>query len=456
MGKPFWLKLCACLVMACMLSVASASEGKGEAEMLEAEMLKEQIDRMQQQLLEMQRQLDELRAERDKEEHKREQMESRLADVENAGAGEEQVKKIAASTYEEKKSNEIQVGGAVRFQYKYEDHSRPNKRQDGVFEMDTIRLNLDGSIGDVLLSAEYRHYDYMNVVHHAWVGYDFTDSLQGQAGVNRVPFGVSPYNSHSFFFSSNYYVGLEDDHDFGLKLIYNEGPLNLQGAFYFNDEHGAGGPGGAESYSFNIVGARAPGEGTYADPVRGAFDNNLFNTRAAYTFGYDTDYSTEVGISGQYGGVVDGSGRSIGDQQAVAAHLVGNYGPWNLQLQATRYEYDMDDGTDRMAMAAYAYYDTIASEATTYTGNVAYSLPVHWGPVSNLTFYNDHSIITDKSANLADTWMNVTGVAVTAGGLYTYIDLILAENQPFIGGTMDSTTKPGTNTRFNINFGYYF
>ncbi len=451
MHKSVWLKLPACLAMVFMLSVASASEGRSEAEML-----KEQIDRMQQQLLEMQRQLDELRAERDEEEHKREQMESRLADVEDAGADEEQVREIAASTYEDKKSNQIHVGGAVRFQYKYEDYSKPTKRQDGVFEMDTIRLNFDGSIGDILLSAEYRHYNYMDVVHHAWLGYDFTDSLQGQVGVNQVPFGVTPYNSHSFFFSSNYYLGLEDDYDFGLKLIYDEGPLNLQGAFYSNDEHGRGGPGGAESYSYNIVGARAPGEGTFAGPTRGAFDNNIFNARAAYTFGYDTDYSTEIGISGQYGGVVDETGRSTGNQQAFAAHLVGNYGPWNLQLQATKYEYDMDDGTERMAVGAYAFYDTIASEATTYTGNVAYSLPVSWGPISNLTFYNDHSIVTDKSANLADTWMNVTGVAVTAGGLYTYIDLILAENQPFIGGTMDSTTKPGTNTRFNINFGYYF
>src|SRR5690625_5489915 len=100
--------------------------------------------------------------------------------------------------------------------------------------MDTIRLNFDGSIGDVLLSAELRHYDYMDVVHHAWIGYDFTDSLQGQVGVNQVPFGILPVISHSFFFSSNYYVVLEDDNDFGVELIYDVGPLHLHGEFYLN------------------------------------------------------------------------------------------------------------------------------------------------------------------------------------------------------------------------------
>jgi hypothetical protein len=51
--------------------------------------------------------------------------------------------------------------------------------------------------------------------------------------------------------------------------------------------------------------------------------------------------------------------------------------------------------------------------------------------------------------------MNVTGVAVTSGGLYTYIDYVMARNQPFVGGSMGSNGS-GTKHRFNINFGYYF
>lgn len=462
MRKPSWLKLSAFMVMACIISVASASEGQDETEML-----REQIDRMQQQLLEMQQQLDELRAERNDEEQKREQMESRLAEVEEGDTDEERVKEVAAETYDEKKGAEIDVGGAVRFQYVLEDYNDSSKENNGIFEMDTVRLNFDGTVGDVILSAEWRWYQYMNVIHHAWVGYDFSDALQGQVGVNQVPFGVTPYNSHSFFFSSNYYLGLEDDYDFGAKLIYDDGPLNIQGAFYWNDELGSGDSylgfdGGDfpnflnDRYSYDIVGVRDSQEGTFATPSSFAFDSNVFNGRVAYTFGHGDGNSTEVGFSGQYGDVVDDVSSSVGDQHAVAAHLVGNYGPWNLQLQATEYEYDMDNGMERMAVGAYDFFDTIASEATSYTANVAYSLPVNWGPVSNLTFYNDYSLVTDKSASLEDTWMNVSGVAVTSGGLYTYIDFILAENQPFIGGSMDSATESGTNARFNINFGYYF
>ena len=53
----------------------------------------------------------------------------------------------------------------------------------------------------------------MTVVKYAYLGYDFIDGWEAQAGITAVPFGNGPYNSHSYFFSTNYYVGLEDDFD---------------------------------------------------------------------------------------------------------------------------------------------------------------------------------------------------------------------------------------------------
>ena len=63
--------------------------------------------------------------------------------------------------------------------------------------------------------------------------------------------------------------------------------------------------------------------------------------------------------------------------------------------------------------------------------------------------------MTNKTGDLEDTVMNVLGVAVSAGGLYTYFDLVTAKNQPFVGGTLAGNSGD-YNTRFNINIGYYF
>ena len=64
--------------------------------------------------------------------------------------------------------------------------------------------------------------------------------------------------------------------------------------------------------------------------------------------------------------------------------------------------------------------------------------------------------MTDKSGDLKeDTVMNVTGVMVTSGNLYTLIDFASGKNQPFLGGSLAGDSDK-TNSRFNINFGFYF
>ncbi|MEY8214756.1 MAG: carbohydrate porin, partial [Colwellia sp.] len=104
----------------------------------------------------------------------------------------------------------------------------------------------------------------------------------------------------------------------------------------------------------------------------------------------------------------------------------------------------------------YAFYDTIPASAKIYNLNLSYSLPVEMGPITNLTFYNDYNLMTDKSGGLKeDTMMNVTGVLVTSGNLYTLIDYAIGKNQPFLGGSLAGDSDE-TNSRININFGFYF
>lgn len=357
---------------------------------------------------------------------------------------------------QEASTDGIKLGGAVRFQYSYEGYDDDNEDRTGDLDFDTFRLGLDGSIGNVILSAEYRWFQYMDVLHHAWVGYNFTDEQQGRVGVTKVPFGIQPYASHSYFFSSNYYVGLEDDYDLGFNYTYTTSDSQLDLAFYKNDE--LGGNDGyvsdrSERYSYDIVGVRLEGEGIYDAPITEAAESNTFNLRYATNYNVN-DVAIEVGFSG-FVGQLELDASTDGDYYASALHSVINYDRWNVQLQVSKYEYDVDGmDVDEMVVGAYAFYDTIAAEATTYVANIAYSLPVEIGPISNLTFYNDYSLINDKSGNLEDTYMNVTGMAITSGGLYTYVDYVIAENQPFIGGSMAGDGD--TENRFNINFGYYF
>lgn len=361
---------------------------------------------------------------------------------------------------EEEKSPGITVGGALRVNYSWLDWDDGDDERYGDFSFDTFRLNMDGELGEMLFSAEYRFYpEYdFHTIHHGWIGYDFTDHWQGQIGVHQVPFGLQPYASHNFWFSGAYYVGLEDDYDLGLKALYEDGPWNLALAFYKNAELGNAGEAGR--YSVDVI-SNADGGFAGAQDA-GNEETNQVNARLAYDFAHGDLGSTEVGVSGQWGQLYNGETNDNGDHWAGAAHLNGNYGRWNLQLEYVKYGYDPENPAgfddDIITMGAYASSWGVPAEAQIGIFNLAYTLPVTWGPIDSLTFYSDNTVIEPDESRFATIWQNVVGCLVAAGPVYTYIDVISADEMIFMGGDMVGSTDAsgGRNTRLNVNFGYYF
>ncbi|PHI37246.1 hypothetical protein CBQ28_09540 [Pseudoalteromonas sp. GCY] len=404
-----------------------------------------EIDALKRQLAELQKKLTQL----EQKEQARAQQE-KIAKAEKAEA-ETKTQVAAAET-----KPTIKVGGAIRTNYSHTSYDDDNKNRGGDFDFDIFRLNFSGNVGGFGLNAEIRFFDYMTAVKYAYLDYDFAEHWQAQVGMTKVPFGNSPYNSHNWFFNTTYYIGLEDDHDMGVvfkRKVAENWQLDL--GFFKNDE--LGGVDGyvddrSDRYSYDVVGFRKAGDGVYDDPTQPIGEYNTFVGRYAYHIEHNGG-TTEIGVSGLAGGLHDGNDRA-GDYNAWALHLNSNIGPWNLQLQHGEYQYDIDD-VNRMAVGAYAFYDSIAAEATMSNFNVAYNLPVEFGPITDLQFYNDFGIIYDKSDNTEDTWMNVTGVSLAAGAFFTYVDLVHAKNQPFIGGSIAGDSDE-SERRFNINFGYYF
>ncbi|MFT5889087.1 MAG: hypothetical protein ACI9BO_001912 [Zhongshania sp.] len=363
---------------------------------------------------------------------------------------------VAATAVDGKSEDGITIGGAIRSNYNYTSYSEGNKDRGGDFDFDIFRINVRGEIGDVSLNGEIRFFDYMRAIKYAYVGYQFSQNWEVQAGITKVPFGNSPYNSQNYFFSTNYYLGLEDDFDLGVvfkRSVADNWQLDL--AFFKNDE--LGGIDGyvdnrSDRYSYDIVGSRAPGEGIYDEPTQPLGEYNTFSGRLAYHFEQGA-LSTEIGVSALSAGIHDGN-RRVGDYQAWALHTNSQYQNWHLQLQHSEYSYDIAQ-VDRIAVGAYSFYDSIAAEATSSTANIAYDWAVNFGPVTGLQFYNNYGTVYDKSDSSADTVMNVTGVSVAAGGLFTYFDWVHAKNQPFVGGSAAGDSSE-YEQRFNINIGYYF
>lgn len=454
------MKLKLLTVAIATLNTAPSAFGQAN-ELASAEELKqllEQIEQLKQRVVDLEQRVASQQQEQQEQTQQSEQQGEELAPRRQvrSSALAARVERLEEDV-QEAQNAPIQIGGAVRAQYVWEDYNDPLKDRGGDFDFDLVRIDYSGEIGDVILSAQYRWFQYMDVVQHAWVGYNFTENWQGQLGVTKVPFGNTPYNSNSYFFSSNFYVGLEDDHDMGAKMRYRDVDWDFDVAFFKSDE--LGGADGlatnkSDRYAYDAVGVRFADEGLYDEPTALAAETNSWALRGVRKWSFDDIRSAEFGASVQWGDMNDGV-DNVGERMAWAIHGLYNYDRWTFMGQVTQYDYDMDTPNTGIVVGAYNYFDTIPTKATLYSANIAYSLPVKWGPVTNLTFYNDFSLMTDKRFYSEDTLMNVLGVAVSAGGLYTYFDLVTARNQPFVGGSM-SGNATDTNTRFNINIGYYF
>ena len=373
----------------------------------------------------------------------------REVDLGSAVSGTERVSQDSEAT--EPVEPDVHVGGALRFNMVHRDFSETSKGKRGESGLDVFRLNVDGEIDNILVSAEYRFYSYMHTLHHGWIGYQFNDDSQLQFGVHRVPFGLQPYPAHNAWFGVPYYVGLGDDYDMGIKYQREDGPWQWQVAFYKNEElNDATSP---ERYSFDLV----------RNGDQQNEEINQWNGRGAYTFGLGTACETEVGGSLQAGEVYNATTDRRGDHWAAAAHLDSRCGRWHFQVSGIRYDYNPINpegvSSDSVQVGAFAGTYDIASNADILVTNVAYNLPSPWKRIDSITCYNDYSQLFKDETGARDSRINTLGCAFGMGPLFTYVDYIFANNMAYFGDGSLAGTGAGDDdwhSRFNVNIGFYW
>lgn len=406
------------------------------------------------------------------------------------------------SAQEPENTDYLNIGGTLRFNIASQNYESEPVTTDTYATFDTWRINVLARYSDVILDFEYRFYPTFNThfIHHGFVGYNFSDNLNMELGVTRVPFGNLAFNSHSWWFLTNYYLGLEDDYNMGIKFNYDIGEkLNLRTAYFRQSEPAGpaygqasfGGP-GAGTYSYNIIpgGADISADGN----TTSLRELNQFNLRLEY----ELLTGTHLGFSGQIQGLHNSVLNDTEYGHALAAHLNSDFDDFNLKLQFTNYNYrardDAGNIADRVQMGAYGdpyYGDGVAARANVFSAGLAYNIGVDWGPISSILPYIDYSLMTKDGSlevngnhfDFQDSHFLVPGFMITAGRVFTYVDLAMGKNHPWLTDSFGTGLGAGHlyssdpdshyydqeragqpvpvadmnwNMRFNINIGYYF
>lgn len=362
---------------------------------------------------------------------------------------------------------EVEIGGALRFNYNLSSWKEGQKKRGGDFGYDVFRVNAKAKYKGIKLNAEYRLYSEGfggGMLKQGWLAYDFDSKNEIQVGLTQVPFGITTYNSHNWFFSLNYYVGLEDDHDMGIKFTHTDKKWNYAVAFFKNAEElnfGNNSDVSNSRYSYDVASIDLDGDGTL--DLRNK-EVNQVNGQLSYVIGNDS-INHKIGGSAQLGGLYNLDTEEMGSHYAAALHYQLKYKRFGVKAQVTKYKKSPKgpaaDNKQVIAMTAYGAPYLTAAAGQTYTLGVSYTVPVKWGPVSSLQFYNDYGYLEKVNSDFEDTIMNVTGVLVSAGNVYTYFDAAAGKNQPWLGGQWtnglaDAPANEKWEVRFNMNIGYYF
>lgn len=346
---------------------------------------------------------------------------------------------------------EVTLGGGLRQNYSWQNYNDARKDRLGDFGFEVFMATVNGTYEDIFVSAQYRWYADFQTIRYGFVGFKINPSLEGHVGVHQAPFGILPWASHSFWFGATYYVGFEDDYDSGLKLIYENGPWNLQAAFYKNAEYLD--TSRNDRYSFDLV---TGGEQANSEV-------NQWNVRAARTLNWSPEGYVTIGASGMRGGIYNDSTTRTGDRWAGALHTDFHFGPWNVQLQGIRYQFNpenptgVDDST--IQFGAFGFPFLVASDAWVSTFNVARDFQPDWRFLESAKCYADLSKVSPIGDNTHTSTQVVTGCMLVKGGLYTFVDWVTGQNMWFIGGPGIGLSTPESDDwkgRLNINFAYYF
>lgn len=349
---------------------------------------------------------------------------------------------------------QLKIGGAVRFNYNLSDWKDEQVKRGGDLGYDVFRLNATASYKKFGVNAEYRFYSDGfggGMLKQGWIEYRSNESSTLQIGLQQVPFGLQPYNSNNWFFSLPYYVGLEDDHDMGVKWVKELDALTIQTAFYKN----------AEELNFGNTSALSPNRYSYDVSGRNK-EVNQGNFKVGYQWGNEALSVLE--FSAMYGGLYNIVTHQMGNHSALALgyHYKGD--KWGVKLQAITFCKNPNDSAqykDVIEMAAYGAPYRVAAKGQILTSSVSYRIPLKSNLIDQVQFYNDFSWLKKSPAGFNDSYMNVLGCLISAGPIYTYVDAAFGKNHAWLGPEWTNAFAEGVSDadwhlRFNINVGYYF
>jgi len=316
-------------------------------------------------------------------------------------------------------------------------------------QLETIKLvaNLTFDSGSAI-NIDVRHHQNvpMNAVRYAEFDWHLSEKENIRVGITRVPFGIQDFLSDSFWFSINYYLGLEDDYDLGAVYQAVKGKHRWQLGYFISDELTQAG--NFDRYSFDVAsieGFRFKEDGQI----------NVYYDYNPILIG---DSRSKLGFSLQHGQVTNTDTNTSQNHYGLSAFFRQPYGPWQTTLQISHYRYDIPNRSD-VVFSSFTFSYPLIRKANSYVLNQSYKVTNLPSFLDSLLLYSEYGIVISGEQNARSSVQWVTGGSFTKGPFVFYLDYVYGRNMWFSGGNGVGVAFPddvGSTARVNFSTAWTF
>ena len=346
------------------------------------------------------------------------------------------------------KYGDFTLGGSISWRYVFKDYGESDTRAGDV-DFDRAYLKLGWENGPWKAEFNYSFYrfeDYatwVTFLKYGWVQYTFDENNIIKAGVTQVPFGITPYATHSWWESPAYYFGLEDDYDLGAVYTHKKDDWKFDFGYFVRDEGdwlSNGRSDESSRYSADVVPENSSGNK----------ERNQFNFRSTYTIHHDEGRSSDIILSLQYGLIPNEHTDDTGDHYAIGAAWHGKLKPWEFKLSWIHYNYNLKNPAGQSNnVVQFGYFDTfpynVAKQGDLFVASGSYRIEVNKGPLTSITPYLEYSYLKKHKNSWADSEQFSAGVIWELGKLYVYSEVYLLKEHPDLGeGTFPNGFASGS------------
>ena len=265
-------------------------------------------------------------------------------------------------------------GFTTLLNYNYKNWVVGDNKTAGNFNFDSFRIWAQTDVNKRFYGAfQFRFYQGWNTPTYAYVGMNINENNALELGQTWVPFGYG-YQPFDDWGNITYYVGLQDDYDYGITWKGTFNSFIVHAGFFKNQQLSSSSP---DRYDTDIFSGEVGDDYLFSVTKRNEEVNQL-NLRTEFAPEGD-NWNMKIGLSGMYGQIYNYTTDKDGDRLAAAAHYGLDLNSFHFNAQYTWYKYSQvlpdsatQDMKDFINVSSWAFAYEIPVESSIFTTSLAY------------------------------------------------------------------------------------